>query len=638
MIYYFQYEAHRRVITMEKYEGARLDGYVGGLIGNCIRSGVMATDYRPFIRAFEEKLDSEGLFCGEFWGKWFTSAVLAYEYEPLPEYYKILEDAVSGIIKTQEADGRLSASAEDFTAWDIWGRKYALLGLLSYYDLTRDRQVLNCAKKMADQLIASTTGSGARKVADTGMKALRGLSSCSILQPIVLLYERTQAARYLSYAEELVDSWSLPSAYNPEGLRLLEQAVPGCIPATIAAPKGYEIMSCFAGVLDLYRVTGKTRYLEAVRAYMDAVAEREIMITGSGSSGELWCEGVFRQTQLLETPMETCVTATYMKVCKQLLEVTQDVKWADRLEVSLYNALAGAMKPDGSWWAYFSPLQGRRVLSPVQIESMGTSCCVVNGPRALLEVPHWCVMPRSGGIAVNLYEKGRYCADFRGQPVIILQETDYPAGSTARLCLEQVPEEEMSLSLRIPAWADHAEVRVGKELFYPAAGTYCEMHAKWRRHTEIRIDFRTRLKINPAPGMENYKSLTWGPLVLAMDRRSVEESAKSLWLMNDAMKPVRDEQMEHEYYPVQGIGSQSVRPVAVRVEKEGTLAAFRVKFLRRPIHFFQHETEELLFCDYASCGNDFTEESAIRTWFPVPMYCNEIFPKESENVISGKLE
>ena len=52
----------------------------------------MATDYQPFIKAFQEKLDSEGLFCGEFWGKWFTSAALAYEYNPRPEYLKKLED------------------------------------------------------------------------------------------------------------------------------------------------------------------------------------------------------------------------------------------------------------------------------------------------------------------------------------------------------------------------------------------------------------------------------------------------------------------------------------------------------------------------------------------------------------------
>lgn len=623
---------------MDEYGKIRIEGYIGRLIENCIGNGVMAADYQPFIKAFQEKLDSEGLFCGEFWGKWFTSAALAYEYNPRPEYFKKLEDAVEGLLAAQEEDGRISASKEDFTPWDIWGRKYALLGLLAYYDLTRSGRVLEAAKRMADQLISKTTGDGGRRISDTGLEALRGLSSCSVLQPFVLLYERTEKERYLSYAENLVASWSLPSAYSPEGLRLLEQAVPGCIPAEIAAPKGYEIMSCYAGVLDLYRVTGKKQYLDAVTAYMDAVVEREIMITGSGSSGELWCEGRLRQTQVLESPMETCVTATYMMLCRKLLEVTHDVKWAERLEVSLFNALAGAMKPDGSWWAYFSPLQGRRVLSQVQIEEMNTSCCVANGPRALLEVPKWSVTSLPDGIAVNLYQEGRYRTEFNDLPFVFRQETDYPSGSTVRLYLEQVPGEEMTLFLRIPAWAEHTEVRIGSEMFYPAAGTYCEMRGRWRKYTEIQIDFHTELRIVTAPGSTNEKALMWGSLVLAMDRRDVEEAPKSLWLMNDAMKPIHDTQMELDYYPVQSIRQESARPIAERVEKKDALVAFRVKFLRRPIHFFHHETEELLFRDYASCGNDFTEESAIRTWFSVPMYCSEIFPKDSEHVIRGTVE
>jgi len=33
--------------------------------------------------------------------------------------------------------------------WDIWGRKYNLLGLLDYYDLTNDKASLNAAIKFS---------------------------------------------------------------------------------------------------------------------------------------------------------------------------------------------------------------------------------------------------------------------------------------------------------------------------------------------------------------------------------------------------------------------------------------------------------------------------------------------------------
>jgi hypothetical protein len=97
-----------------------------------------------------------------------------------------------------------------------------------------------------------------------------------------------------------------------------------------------------------------------------------------------------------------------MKLCHQLLRLTGEVRWADALEISLFNALSGAMRADGGWWAYFSPLLGQRVPSQVQLPFVGSSCCVVNGPRALTEVPLWALMSRADGCALNLYQPGIY--------------------------------------------------------------------------------------------------------------------------------------------------------------------------------------------------------------------------------------
>lgn len=621
--------------TKQKHE---IGGYAGNLIGKCIRNGVMATNFHPFVQAFHDKTDTEGLFCGEFWGKWFTSAVLAYEYEPTEEHFAILKEAADGLMAAQEADGRLSASGIDFSHWDLWGRKYALLGLLAYFDVTQDEKVLNCAEAAADQLISITAGESGRKVTETGLMALKGLSSCSILQPIVFLYERTGEKRFLDYAQSLVGLWEIPSAYSKVGLGLIKQAVPDCTPVTIVAPKAYEIMSCYEGLLELYNVTGKKEYFEAVLNYMEAVLKREIMITGSGSSGELWCEGAYRQTQLLEAPMETCVTATFMKMCRELLCLTGDVKWANQLEISLFNALAGAMLPEGNWWAYFSPLLGERVPSQVQIEYVHSSCCVVNGPRALLEVPKWCVMNREDGIAVNLYQEGTYRALFRGQEVELAQETEYPKSGKIVLTFQKAADGEMTLALRIPEWAEGAEVRVGEERIMPKTGNYCEVKREWKREDRVELYFDMRVRIVKAPGNEIFKALMTGPVVLGLDQRFVTEEPKSFWLMNDAMQWFDDPQMKISYCLPQSLVQETDRPIVRHCESEGALLAYRVKFLNRPIHFFDHETEELLFRDYASCGSSYAENTAIRVWFPDPMFGGDIFPKRSRGIVAAKKE
>ncbi|MFR6032008.1 MAG: hypothetical protein ACLUKN_01795 [Bacilli bacterium] len=39
--------------------------------------------------------------------------------------------------------------------------------------------------------------------------------------------------------------------------------------------------------------------------------------------------------------METCVTATWIKLCAQMLRISGDSKFADDIELAAYNALIG---------------------------------------------------------------------------------------------------------------------------------------------------------------------------------------------------------------------------------------------------------------------------------------------------------
>lgn len=612
----------------------RFAGHVGDKIDQCIANGVMKTDYRSFVEVFREKTDSDGLFCGEFWGKWFTSAVLAYEYQKTEAHFQVLKDAAEGIMSVQEKNGRISCSGVDFSDWDLWGRKYVLLGLLAYYDVSGEERALLCAGRMTDNLIEITMKAG-KKITDVGLELLQGVSSCSLLQPIVRLYQRTGEKRYLEFAEHLVSLWSQGGRYNKEGVRLLEGALSHMPPVSIAVPKAYEVMSCFEGVLELYLLTDRKEYLEAVQSYMDMVLKREIMITGTGSSGELWCDGAFRQTQVLETPMETCVTATFMKLCASMLCVTGDRRLADQLEISLYNALLGAMKKDGSWWAYFSPLLGQRVPSPIQIERVKSSCCVVNGPRALLEVPKWAVMKYENGIAINLYEDGEFEAPCNTGEFIFHIEGGYPKKRKVRILLHHVPDGEWGVRFRIPSYSRSTGVWLNGEKISCNAGTYCEVCRSWSEGDLIEMEFDMDARIVTAPGNVSFKAVTVGPVVLAMDSRRTAPSWKSLRLMNDAMKWKVDGQTQIRYMLSQSLEEESDRALACEADCPDAYMAYRVRFLYKPIHFFQHEEEELLLCDYASCGSSFEGEECIRVWMPQPMFMPAAFPEGTKCIIAG---
>ncbi len=209
----------------------------------------------------------------------------------------IVDRAVNDLLATQTSDGYIGTyrHAAGLAGWDVWGRKYVLLGLLAYYDLTGDRRVLDAACRQADYTLGQI-GPGKADIVKLG--AWNGMAASSILEPIVLLYRRTGEKRYLDFAEYIVAQWQ-----EPGGPDLVRKAIAG-VPVFKMFPgperhvksygdfghsKAYEMMSCYEGLLELYRATGEPRYREAVEKVFQNIDKTEITVLGSGSAWERWC-------------------------------------------------------------------------------------------------------------------------------------------------------------------------------------------------------------------------------------------------------------------------------------------------------------------------------------------------------------
>lgn len=92
-------------------------------------------------------------------------------------------------------------------------------------------------------------------------------------------------------------------------------------------------MSCYEGLLELYKVTGNPLYLSVVEKTVGHIIQEEINVAGSGSAFECWYSGRARQTIPTYHTMETCVTFTWMQLCNRLLEMTGNSLYADYMEV-----------------------------------------------------------------------------------------------------------------------------------------------------------------------------------------------------------------------------------------------------------------------------------------------------------------
>jgi len=552
-----------------------IEGYLGKKMQLCIENRVMAQDIGKIIRFFQNR-NEDGSWRCEYWGKWVTSSILAYTYQPTPELKAIIDNAVKQVILTQSADGYIGTypDAKRVTDWDVWGRKYTLLGLLAAYDLSGDKKILDAACRFTDNLI-SGFGPGKRNIAEDAVPVLKGVASSSILEPIVLLYQRTGNVNYLNFAKYIVGQWSIPNKYTSKGLMIIEDALAGRPPLQIASTAhAYSMMSCFEGVCELYRVTGDKKYLDAAVKFANGIRSTERMICGSCSNQEIWCDGVRQQTELLEQPIETCATVTWMKYCYQLLRLTGDPVWADEMEVSLYNALLGAMTPKGDWFAYNTPLMGERVPSFVQQKDVELSCCVMSGPRGLLLTPRWAVMQSNNGLTINLYAGGVYKLRLTdGTPVEIIQKTDYPKSDQIVIAVKPVKNSKFTVRLRIPEWSKETKALVNKDSFPCKAGEYLAINRNWKSNDTIKLTLDLRGRVVPAPSGAPQLAVMRGPVLLAMDNRLVVSKDTAVWLYSEPegyVKPTPSVSEPDGYYKFRACLSPSSPQEYVQLKPVGS--------------------------------------------------------------------
>ncbi|PYP75421.1 MAG: hypothetical protein DMD35_21515 [Gemmatimonadetes bacterium] len=576
----------------------RLGGRLGHAIDLCVRNRVMAQDGEHLVEPFRQRRETN-CWSSEFWGKWFLSAVSAQRYTQDPTALAAVEQSARSLMATQSSDGYMGTYAPQnhLATWDVWGRKYTLLGLLAYHDLTGDRAALESARRLADHLLTEV-GPGRASIVKNG--AYRGMASSSILEPIVLLYNRTGDARYLAFAEHIVAQWE-----TPDGPRLISKALAGVPVAERFPPpakwftwengqKAYEMMSCYEGLLELYRVTGNPDHLAAVVKTYENIRDTEINVAGSGASMECWYGGAARQTVQARHMMETCVTMTWMKLGQNLLRLTGDPRIADDIERSAYNALLASMLPDGSSFAKYSPLAGHRALGEIQCDS-GLNCCTANGPRGLLLLPETAVMTAADGVVVNLYTRSIATAALPGGGhARIEQETDYPVSSTVALRIMPDRSRAFALRLRIPAWSARSSVTVnGASVADVRPGEYARIERTWRAGDEVRLELDLRARVVRVPGArDRHVAVVRGPVVLARDSRLGGDVDEVASLRADAEGHV-------------ALESASTRPDSVWM-------AFSTPF-EQGLH---DAKGELFLTDYSSAGNAWNETSRFRVWLP----------------------
>jgi DUF1680 family protein len=572
----------------------QIGGHLGQQMQLCLDHRVLAQDAGALIKPFVAREDVTE-WRGEFWGKWITSAIAAYRNAPSPQLKQRIDETVAELEATRTPDGYIGtyAPANRLQRWDVWSRKYTMLGLIGWYDAGGDNHALEVARGIADGIIADAA---AAKGTFFQNDMWNGMATSSVLEPLVLLYLRTGDSKYLDFCRWLLAEWQ-----KPTGPDLLRKALagtpvfkmfPGPDPsgegyAARGHSKAYEMMSCYEGLVELYRATGEPSYAEAAKAVYRNIRDTEITVIGSGSDWERWSDGRRHQADEWKKGMETCVTVTWMKLSGQLLRLTGDSSYADEIELATYNALLGAQSPDGSWWAHHSPLAGTKERAPEQCD-MSANCCVANGPRALLLLPELAVFDGREGPVVNLFGQMNTTVSLVGKHTVRLaQKSDYPASGEIHLTVTPDATIEFALTLRIPAWSQKTSVAVnGVAEPNVQSGHYFAIKRTWKPGDVVTLSLDMEPRVLEAPGQPGHFALMRGPLVLARDARLGSEVDTAVAF--DFSQPNK---------------------ITVRPLPGDALPAVWLAF-----EALDAKGKTLRLCDFASAGNTWSQDSRYRVW------------------------
>lgn len=489
---------------------------LGGLLG----ARYTANEKERLLRVDEDELlagfrhrPGKQAWIGEHVGKFLHAGSLAWANTRDPELRAKIDRVASELIKTQEADGYLGTYTPETrfqlaprADWDVWVHKYCLMGLLTYHQSTGDQPALEASRKIGDLLIA-TFGPGKKSILSAGTHV--GMAATSVLEPTVLLYRATGQERYLAFAKYIVEAWDEPGGPKIIATLMAERSV-----QKTANGKAYEMLSNLNGLCELYRSTGDRRYLEPVLIAWDDIVARRLYITGTGSSFEHWQKDGKLPNGNNANVGETCVTVTWLQINAQLLRLTGEPRFAERIEQTVYNHLLGAQRPDGEGWCYYTPLDGFKPYGDK------TNCCLSSGPRGVALLPTLAYSRTKSGVAVNLYGDSRAEFEIGGKPIVIEQKSGFPLEGRIEIALAiKSGRAKFALSLRIPEWADGWKLSgAGGDGAGSGGGSYATLDREWKDGDTVALELAIKPRIAIGGQMnEGRAAAMLGSLALAAD-------------------------------------------------------------------------------------------------------------------------
>ncbi|MBF8184605.1 glycoside hydrolase family 127 protein [Nonomuraea sp. K274] len=431
-----------------------------------------------------------------------------------------------------------------------------LTGRARYSDLASSHE-LYCAGHLMQAAVAGRRATGddtllrvAARFADHLVKdlppdALDGHPEVEL--GLAELYRETGVRSYLDLAARMVATRgrSLIQLKGHHGPGYRQDAVP-VREATTVEGHAVRAMYLAAGATDVAAETPDPELLAALeRQWRDMVATKTYLTGGLGSNWYGEAFGGHLELAPDTAYCETCAAIGSVQWSWRMLLATGAAEYADLMERTLHNAVLPGVSLGGDRFFYVNALRVRAGADPDDLRSpargrqdwYGTACCPPNVMRLLSSLDHYLATQDTDGVQLHLYAPGT----IRAGSVLLEVETDYPWSGRIEIVVRETPDRAWTLSARIPAWADTAEVSLAGAALSSGVGAagssgagaagvgdrpvepgYHRIRRTWRPGDRVVLDLGIRPRLTAAvPRLDVARgqvAVERGPLVYCLEQ------------------------------------------------------------------------------------------------------------------------
>ena len=449
--------------------------------------------------------------------KWAEAASFAQQSGGGQLFHDRLETLTAQILAVQEPSGYLNTyfagenAARRMTpqtqtgGHELYCIGHLIQAAVAQYRATGDRRLLECCLRFVDGYLIPGYGPEASK---TPIVA----GHPEIEMALIELYRVTGERRYLTLAGYILEG-DKRVPLNRGQIVYMYCGIPF---TTRTRLEGHAVRAMYAccGATDYFLETGDERYGKTLGVLTDDLLRDQMYVNGgvgAREAGEAFGEAY--ELPNASAYGESCAAIGNMMWNWRMLHATADARHADVMERALYNGINSGMSLSGTTYCYRNPLayDASPGETPIRNAWYDTTCCPPNLERTFASLPGYFYSTAPDGVYVHLF--GNSTLDWHlesGMALRIEQQTGYPWSGEIRLTLHPAHPAAFTLYLRVPGWADSAQITVaGKPVANVRAGSYLPISRTWQ------------------PGATVTLSLDMTPKTLVADSRITDDQGRA---------------------------------------------------------------------------------------------------------------